>query len=184
SVERLVLTSTVSAIFGDYADVLSMKNETLTEDYFNTTSTPENNPYHYAKTVAEQAAWELAGAQDRWSMVTVNPGLILGPSLTPVSDSGSLFLMNELMSGYFFYGAPAAALPSSTCATRQRRTSGRRRTRPPPAGTSWPGPRWCPSTRWPRSSGAGTRAGCSSPGTTCPTPPCASSGRVSDSPPT
>jgi nucleoside-diphosphate-sugar epimerase len=39
-------------------------------------------------------------------MVTVNPGLILGPALTPVSDSGSLFLMNELMSGYFFYGAP------------------------------------------------------------------------------
>ena len=40
--------------------------------------------------MAEQTAWELAGAQDRWSMVTVNPGLILGPSLTPVSDSGSL----------------------------------------------------------------------------------------------
>jgi nucleoside-diphosphate-sugar epimerase len=36
----------------------------------------------------------------------LNPGLILGPSLTPASDSGSLFLMNELMSGYFFYGAP------------------------------------------------------------------------------
>ncbi|MGH3267167.1 MAG: NAD-dependent epimerase/dehydratase family protein, partial [Trebonia sp.] len=98
--------STVGAIFGDYIDVRSMKNETLSEEYFNTTSTPENNPYHYAKTVAERAAWELAGAQDRWSMVAVNPGLILGPSLTPVSESGSLFLMNELMSGYFFYGAP------------------------------------------------------------------------------
>jgi nucleoside-diphosphate-sugar epimerase len=106
SVERLVLTSTVGAIFGDYADVQGMKNETLTEEYFNTTSTPENNPYHYAKTVAERTAWELVGAADRWSMVTVNPGLILGPSLTPVSDSGSLFLMNELMAGYFFYGAP------------------------------------------------------------------------------
>lgn len=106
SVTRLVFTSTVGAIFGDYIDVRGMKDETLTEEYFNTTSTPENNPYHYAKTVAEQAAWELAGRQDRWSMVAVNPGLILGPSLTPVSDSGSLFLMNELMSGYFFYGAP------------------------------------------------------------------------------
>jgi nucleoside-diphosphate-sugar epimerase len=105
-VERLVLTSTVGAIFGDYADVLSMKNQTLSEEYFNTTSTPENNPYHYAKTVAEQAARELASAQDRWSLVTVNPGLILGPALTPASDSGSLFLMNELMAGYFFYGAP------------------------------------------------------------------------------
>lgn len=105
SVERLVFTSTVGAIFGDYIDVQDMADNTLSEKYFNTTSTPENNPYHYAKTTAERAAWAAAD-QDRWSMVAVNPGLILGPSLSPKSDSGSLFLMNELMSGYFFYGAP------------------------------------------------------------------------------
>jgi nucleoside-diphosphate-sugar epimerase len=105
-VERLVLTSTVGAIFGDYVDVLEMENETLTEAYFNTTSTLENNPYHHAKTVAELEAWSAARAQGRWSLVTINPGLVLGPSLGTVSDSGSLFLMNELMSGYFFYGAP------------------------------------------------------------------------------
>jgi nucleoside-diphosphate-sugar epimerase len=105
-VRRLVLTSTVGAIFGDYSDVLEMKDRTLTEDYVNTSSTAENNPYHYAKTVAEQAAWAAAKAQDRWSMVAVNPGLILGPSLTPASDSGSLFLLEELFKGYFFYGAP------------------------------------------------------------------------------
>jgi nucleoside-diphosphate-sugar epimerase len=39
-------------------------------------------------------------------MVAVNPGLILGPSLTPASESGSLFLLDELFKGYFFYGAP------------------------------------------------------------------------------
>jgi nucleoside-diphosphate-sugar epimerase len=106
TVERLVFTSTVGAIFGDYIDVLSMTDRTLSEEYFNTTSTLENNPYHYAKTVAEREAWQAAEEQDRWSMVAVNPGLILGPSFTPASDSGSLFLLNELMSGYFFYGAP------------------------------------------------------------------------------
>lgn len=106
SVERLVLTSTVGAIFGDYVDVREMKDQILTEEYFNTTSTLENNPYHYAKTVAELEAWGLARKQSRWSMVTINPGLVLGPSLGTASDSGSLFLMNELMSGYFFYGAP------------------------------------------------------------------------------
>jgi nucleoside-diphosphate-sugar epimerase len=72
-VRRLVLTSTVGAIFGDYADVREMEDETLTEEYFNTTSTLENNPYHYAKTVAELEAWSAARAQDRWSMVTINP---------------------------------------------------------------------------------------------------------------
>lgn len=106
SIERLVLTSTVGAIFGDYVDVLDMEGQTLSEAYFNTTSTLDNNPYHYAKTVAELEAWDLSKKQDRWSMVTINPGLVLGPSLGTSSDSGSLFLMNELMSGYFFYGAP------------------------------------------------------------------------------
>jgi nucleoside-diphosphate-sugar epimerase len=106
SVKRLVLTSTVGAMFGDYVDVLQMKNRTLTEEYFNSSSTLETNPYHYAKTVAEREAWDAVRAQDRWSMVAVNPGLILGPALTSASDSGSLFLMDELMKGYFFYGAP------------------------------------------------------------------------------
>ncbi|MEV7420227.1 NAD-dependent epimerase/dehydratase family protein [Streptomyces sp. NPDC089919] len=106
SVERLVFTSTVGAIFGDYADVLEMTDRTLTERYVNTTSTPADNPYHYAKTLAEQTAWETARAQDRWRMVSVNPGLVLGPSLTPASESGSLFLVDELFKGYFCYGAP------------------------------------------------------------------------------
>ncbi|MFD9003629.1 NAD-dependent epimerase/dehydratase family protein [Streptomyces sp. NPDC059582] len=105
-VERLVLTSTVGAIFGDYADVRGMDDQVLTEKYFNTTSTVDNNPYHYAKTLAERAAWEAEAAQDRWRMVSVNPGLVLGPSLTPASRSGSLFLLDELFKGYFFYGAP------------------------------------------------------------------------------
>jgi nucleoside-diphosphate-sugar epimerase len=105
-VERVVLTSTVGAVFGDYADVLDVPDRTLREDQWNTTSTVANNPYHFAKTAQERLAWELAGAQNRWSLVTLNPGLVLGPSLTPASRSGSLFLMNELMKGYFFYGAP------------------------------------------------------------------------------
>ncbi|MFJ6388014.1 NAD-dependent epimerase/dehydratase family protein [Streptomyces sp. NPDC091972] len=106
SVERLVLTSTVGAIFGDYADVRHMDGHTLSEKYFNTSSTVENNPYHYAKTLAERAAWDAEAAQDRWRMVSLNPGLVLGPSLTPASESGSLFLLEELFKGYFFYGAP------------------------------------------------------------------------------
>ncbi|MEU6066987.1 NAD-dependent epimerase/dehydratase family protein [Streptomyces sp. NPDC047082] len=106
TVETLVFTSTVGAMFGDYADVLDMDDQVLSERYFNTTSTVADNPYHYAKTVAERAAWEAEAAQDRWRMVAINPGLILGPSLTPASESGSLFLLDELFKGYFCYGAP------------------------------------------------------------------------------
>jgi len=106
TVRRLVLTSTVGAIFGHYRDVLAMRDRTLREEYVNTSSTLESNPYHYAKTVAEQEAWAAARAQDRWDMVAINPGLILGPALVPGSASGSLFLMTELMGGKLFFGAP------------------------------------------------------------------------------
>lgn len=106
SVETLVFTSTVGAIFGDYVDVLTMENATLSEKYFNATSTVRDNPYHYAKTLAEKTAWAAHASQQRWRMVSINPGLILGPSMTPASESGSLFLLDELFKGYFFYGAP------------------------------------------------------------------------------
>lgn len=109
-VQRVVMTSTVGAIFGDYIDVLSMKDQTLSETYFNTSSTIENNPYHYAKVEAEKEAWRLCEAQSRWTLVTINPGMILGPSLTPASDSGSLFLLDEMFKGYFFYGMPDLSL--------------------------------------------------------------------------
>ncbi|MEU1011316.1 NAD-dependent epimerase/dehydratase family protein [Streptomyces sp. NPDC005890] len=105
-VRTLVFTSTVGAMFGDYADVRAMDGQVLSERYFNTTSTVADNPYHYAKTRAERAAWAAAAAQDRWRMVSVNPGLVLGPSFTPASDSGSLFLLDELFRGCFCYGAP------------------------------------------------------------------------------
>ncbi|MDR3509712.1 MAG: NAD-dependent epimerase/dehydratase family protein [Caulobacteraceae bacterium] len=106
TVRRVVLTSTVGAIFGDYIDVLQMEGQVLSEKYFNTTSSVDYNAYHYSKVVAEQEAWRICGLQNRWDMVSINPGLILGPSLTPTSESGSLFLLDELLKGYFFYGVP------------------------------------------------------------------------------
>jgi hypothetical protein len=38
--------------------------------------------------------------------VTINPGMILGPSLTPGSESGSLFLLDEMLKGYFSTACP------------------------------------------------------------------------------
>jgi nucleoside-diphosphate-sugar epimerase len=110
SVQRVVMTSTVGAIFGDYIDVRQMKDGVLSEAYFNTSSTLENNPYHLSKVEAEKEAWRLHGQQQRWSLVTINPGLILGPSLTPDSASGSLFLLDEMLRGVLFYGMPNLSL--------------------------------------------------------------------------
>ncbi|KAI1849831.1 hypothetical protein JX266_004780 [Neoarthrinium moseri] len=105
-VKRVVLTSTVGAIFGDYIDVRGMKDNVLHEDYFNESSTVTHNPYHYSKVLAEKEAWKIQKAQSRWDMVVICPGLVLGPSLTFGSDSGSLFLLDELFSGQLWFGVP------------------------------------------------------------------------------
>ncbi|HWU65337.1 MAG TPA: NAD-dependent epimerase/dehydratase family protein [Ensifer sp.] len=110
SVRRVVMTSTIGAIFGDYIDVYAMKNRTVAEQYFNTSSNVHNNPYHFSKVAAERAAWKIHREQNRWSLVTINPGLVLGPSLVRASESGSLFLLDEMFKGYFFYGMPDLSL--------------------------------------------------------------------------
>ncbi|KAH6988939.1 NAD dependent epimerase/dehydratase [Ilyonectria sp. MPI-CAGE-AT-0026] len=106
SVERVVLTSTIGAIFGDYIDVKSMKDNILHESYFNESSSATHNPYHYSKVLAEKEAWKIQKSQSRWDMVAICPGLVLGPSLTTGSDSGSLFLLDELFSGQLWFGVP------------------------------------------------------------------------------
>ncbi|GKT45252.1 tetraketide alpha-pyrone reductase 2 [Colletotrichum spaethianum] len=106
SVKRVVLTSTIGAIFGDYADVQDEMAGTLSEKYFNETSTVEHNPYHYSKVLAEKEAWKIAKQQDRWDMVVICPGLVLGPPLSKGSDSGSLYLIDELLRGELFFGVP------------------------------------------------------------------------------
>ncbi|KAF0318866.1 cinnamyl-alcohol dehydrogenase-like protein [Colletotrichum asianum] len=106
SVKRVVLTSTIGAIFGDYEDVNDKMGGTLSEKYFNETSTVTHNPYHYSKALAEKEAWEIAKEESRWDLVVVCPGLVLGPPLSAGSDSGSLFLIDELLSGKLFFGVP------------------------------------------------------------------------------
>ena len=104
SVKRVVLTSSVAAVYGDNADMKG--KQCFTEDDWNTTSTVDHQPYAYSKTVAEREAWEIQAAQDRWDLVTVHPGLVLGPSLTTVSKSGSMTTMHHFTDYSMAAGAP------------------------------------------------------------------------------
>ncbi|KAJ6113537.1 hypothetical protein N7523_006854 [Penicillium sp. IBT 18751x] len=59
--------------------------------------------------LAEREAWKLYEGQPsppRWKLVTINPGLVLGPSLSPASESGSLSLLDQLLRGQLFMGVP------------------------------------------------------------------------------
>ncbi len=105
SIKRVVLTSSIVAIYGDIADMQG--RECFTDTDWNTTSTADHQPYPYSKTVAERAAWEIAKAQDRWDLVTVHPGLVFGPALTTASASGSMTTMQHFTDMSMAGGAPA-----------------------------------------------------------------------------
>ncbi|MFE5581489.1 NAD-dependent epimerase/dehydratase family protein [Kitasatospora sp. NPDC056531] len=110
SVERVVITSSIAAMIGDARDVLRIPGRTVTEAAWNTTSSLTREPYSYSKTLAEREAWRIAQAQDRWRLVTVNPGLVIGPALNDDPTSESFTIAGQLASGRARLGAPRVAL--------------------------------------------------------------------------
>lgn len=98
SVRRVVLTSSVAAVYGDTRECTE-RGGRLDESHWNTTSTPTHEPYAYSKTVAERLAWEIAGKQDRWRLVTINPSFVMGPSLSPRVDGTSVDTFLRLVDG-------------------------------------------------------------------------------------
>ncbi|MBW8333325.1 MAG: NAD-dependent epimerase/dehydratase family protein [Prolixibacteraceae bacterium] len=107
SVKRVVLTSSVAAIYGDAIDIQKTENGVFTEAHWNTTSSAEHQPYPFSKVQAEKLAWQMAEKQSRWDLVVINPGFIMGPSLTKRTDSTSVEIMIQMATGKFKSGAPS-----------------------------------------------------------------------------
>lgn len=89
-VERVVMTSSIAAVvYGHARDGSRTYDET---DWSQLTD--EVGAYEKSKTIAERAAWDyLAGlpADQRIELVTINPGLVLGPVLAAdFSTSGEV----------------------------------------------------------------------------------------------
>jgi len=110
SVKRVVLTSSVVAIYGDAVDLEKTEKGIFTEEDWNLTSSVKHQPYSYSKTLAEKLAWEMAGEQNRWDLLTINPGFIMGPSLSKRTDSTSIDIMMQLTSGKFRTGVPSGKM--------------------------------------------------------------------------
>lgn len=106
TVKRIVLTSSVAAIYGDCADIESAEGKKFTEKEWNVTSSAEHQPYAYSKTMAEKEAWAIAKEQDQWDLLTINPGWILGPSVSKRTDSTSISTMIEFGNGKYKTGVP------------------------------------------------------------------------------
>jgi dihydroflavonol-4-reductase len=103
SVRRVVLTSSVAAIYGDNADTCG---KPVTEADWNKTSAADHNPYQYSKTLAEKAAWDMCDQQSRWDLVTINPSLVIGPGLRADASSASFDLVKQIGDGTFKTGLP------------------------------------------------------------------------------
>lgn len=107
SVQRVVLTSSVAAIYGDAREIEDQPNHLFTENTWNVSSSIDRQPYAYSKTLAEKEAWSIAGRQMRWDLVVMNPAFVLGPSLSRRTDSTSTGFLLSILKGEFKTGAPA-----------------------------------------------------------------------------
>jgi nucleoside-diphosphate-sugar epimerase len=106
SVKRVVVTSSVAAIYGDNADLRDLEADRFTEEHWNTSSSLTHQAYSYSKTLGEREAWKIAEGQDRWDLVTINPSFVLGPGLNPFATSESFSLMKKFGDGSMKTGVP------------------------------------------------------------------------------
>ena len=106
SVQKVILTSSVAAIYGDAVDSQNIPDHTFDETMWNTTSSETNNEYSYSKTLAEKKAWTMYEGQSRWNLITINPSLVIGPSLNPSANFQSKKIMLQMGNGDLRFGAP------------------------------------------------------------------------------
>ncbi|GAB4300566.1 MAG: NAD-dependent epimerase/dehydratase family protein [Marinilabiliales bacterium] len=107
SVKKVVLTSSVAAIYSDNADIKETPGNILTEEIWNTKSSLNHQPYSYSKTLAEKEAWNIYEKQSKWGLVVINPSLVLGPALNPQSITSESFrLIKQFGDGSTKFGVP------------------------------------------------------------------------------
>ena len=96
-IKKWVMTSSVAAIRSSHGT-----KDLLTEDDWN-----DDQELNYAtsKAQAERLAWQLSD-QHQLDLVTINPSVVLGPSLSDRLDAPSHTLIEPLFNGKFTWGVP------------------------------------------------------------------------------
>jgi len=107
TVQRVVLTSSVAALYGDNKDIEKVPNKIYTEDVWNTSSSVHHQAYSYSKTLAEKEAWEISRKQSQWDLVVINPSLVLGPALNSSAVTSESFrIFRQFGDGTLKMGVP------------------------------------------------------------------------------
>ncbi len=96
TVKRVIFTSSIAAIT-DEPD----STKVFSEKDWNTMSSLDRNPYHFSKTVAELAAWDfIMKKRPRFDLVTVNPFMVIGPSIGPSLNTSNQ-IIRDIMTGVY-----------------------------------------------------------------------------------
>ncbi|KAI4302512.1 hypothetical protein MLD38_038247 [Melastoma candidum] len=93
SIKRIVLTSSIAAVSFNGKPLTS--DVLVDETWFSDPKFCEETKIWYilSKTLAERAAWEFA-EENRLNMVTINPGLVIGPLLQPTVNATAEIIFN------------------------------------------------------------------------------------------
>lgn len=98
-VKRVVLTSSVAAVHGEYAAAPVNGGDLYSEADWNGTSSIDNGQaYHASKVQAEQEAWKLATAHGI-DLITILPNFVLGPPLLAGAEGTSVGFMRDIVEG-------------------------------------------------------------------------------------
>uniref|UniRef100_A0A061REF8 Flavanone 4-reductase n=1 Tax=Tetraselmis sp. GSL018 TaxID=582737 RepID=A0A061REF8_9CHLO len=96
SVKRVVLTSSVAAVHGEYASPPKSGDLYTEEDWNETSSLGNKQAYHLSKVLAEREAWRMA-KEEGLDLVTVCPNFIIGPLTSPRADGVSVGFFKGLL---------------------------------------------------------------------------------------
>lgn len=110
SVQRVILTSSCAAIYTDTKDTYGAPGEILTEQVWNRTASLTYQPYSLSKTLAEQAAWVMAGSQNQWTLATINPSMVMGPGTKYSPSAESFAMLQSFGDGRLASGCPNICL--------------------------------------------------------------------------
>jgi dihydroflavonol-4-reductase len=103
---RVVLTSSVAAVHGEYAAPPANGGDLYTCDDWNESSTVEGGQaYHVSKTRAEREAWRVAGELGL-DLRAVCPNFVLGPVISPSACGTSVGYVKAMVEGGRIEGAP------------------------------------------------------------------------------
>jgi len=99
TVKRVVVTSSFAAVTDSPEN-----NYVYTEFDWNNQSSLTRNPYYFSKTQAEKAAWQFVQSlptENKFSLVTVNPFIVIGPEHNPTTVNSSNSIFKDLLSGKY-----------------------------------------------------------------------------------